>query len=57
MASKTLGVLTAALALMTSVGAAEAAQCGNSGAGFDAWKKQFAAEARAQGSARPASRP
>jgi len=49
MASKTLGVLTAALALMTSVGAAEAAQCGNSGAGFDAWKKQFAAEARAQG--------
>lgn len=49
MASKTLGVLTAALALMTSVGATEAAQCGNSGAGFDAWKKQFAAEARAQG--------
>jgi lytic murein transglycosylase len=49
MASKTLGVLTATLALMMSVGVAEAAQCGNSAAGFDSWKRQFAAEARAQG--------
>jgi lytic murein transglycosylase len=49
MASKTLGVLTATLALMISVGVAEAAQCGNSAAGFEAWKKQFAAEARARG--------
>jgi lytic murein transglycosylase len=49
MAWKTLGVLAAALAVMTSVGSSEAATCGNSAAGFDAWKKQFAAEARAQG--------
>jgi membrane-bound lytic murein transglycosylase B len=34
----------AALAMMA--GAADAAQCGNSAAGFDAWKREFAAEAR-----------
>jgi membrane-bound lytic murein transglycosylase B len=40
-------VLVAALAgfAMTS-GAAQAAQCGNSAAGFDAWKRQFVDEAR-----------
>ncbi|MFZ2102757.1 MAG: lytic murein transglycosylase [Oricola sp.] len=30
-------------------GPARAAQCGNNGAGFDAWKRQFAAEAQANG--------
>lgn len=30
-------------------GAAQAAQCGNTGAGFEAWKQQFAEEARAHG--------
>ncbi len=30
-------------------GAAEAAQCGNTAAGFEAWKRQFAAEAQARG--------
>jgi membrane-bound lytic murein transglycosylase B len=39
----------AALALMA--GRAEAAQCGNSGAGFEAWKKEFADEARGRASA------
>ncbi|HXZ68264.1 MAG TPA: lytic murein transglycosylase [Alphaproteobacteria bacterium] len=37
----------AALAGMT--GKAQAAQCGNSAAGFDAWKRQFAEEARGRG--------
>lgn len=49
MAKKTSGVLVAALATMLSVGAAEAAQCGSTGAGFDAWKREFAAEAKAEG--------
>ena len=49
MAKKTSGVLVAALATMLSVGAAEAAQCGSTGAGFDAWKRAFAAEAKAEG--------
>ena len=39
----------AALALMA--GRAEAAQCGNSGAGFEAWKKEFADEAKGRASA------
>ena len=30
-------------------GAAQAATCGNSGGGFDAWKQSFAAEAKSQG--------
>ena len=49
MAKKTSGVLVAALATMLSVGAAEAAQCGSTGAGFDAWKRAFAGEAKAEG--------
>jgi lytic murein transglycosylase len=40
-------VVVAALAM--SVGAAEAAKCGNTSAGFEAWKKAFAAEAKANG--------
>jgi len=38
------------LALLGCLGAkAEAAQCGSSGAGFEAWKRNFAEEARAKG--------
>ena len=36
-------------ALMLMTGQANAAQCGTSAAGFEAWKQQFAPEARAQG--------
>src|SRR4051794_11086587 len=40
----------AALALLACLGAnAEAAQCGSTAAGFEAWKGQFASEARGQG--------
>jgi len=39
----------AALIATTGTSAANAAQCGNSPAGFDAWKQQFAPEARAKG--------
>jgi lytic murein transglycosylase len=49
MAKKTSGVLIGALSLIMSVGSAEAAQCGSSAAGFDAWKREFAAEAKAEG--------
>ncbi|MDP4023497.1 lytic transglycosylase domain-containing protein [Methylobacterium sp. NEAU 140] len=34
-----------------AVGRAEAAQCGNTAAGFDAWKREFADEARGRASA------
>lgn len=44
---KRLG-LTAAL-LLGLAGTAEAAKCGNTGAGFESWKQAFAAEARANG--------
>ena len=44
------GVLAAALAaLVVSGGTAEAAKCGNTGSGFEAWKAEFANEARAAG--------
>ena len=36
-------------ALIGLAGQASAAQCGNSAAGFESWKQQFAPEARAQG--------
>jgi lytic murein transglycosylase len=36
-------------ALMLMAGAAQAAKCGNTGGGFEAWKKSFAAEAKANG--------
>src|ERR1043165_8440839 len=42
----------AAFAVLTTIAgasAATAAQCGNSAAGFDTWKQQFASEARAKG--------
>src|SRR3954471_7832189 len=39
-----------AWAMLASFGAtAEAAQCGSSGGGFEAWKRDFAEEARAKG--------
>lgn len=44
------GILGAALAaLCLSGGAAQAAKCGNTGAGFEAWKAEFVNEARAAG--------
>jgi membrane-bound lytic murein transglycosylase B len=44
-----VSAVVALLALMLIAGKADAAQCGNTSAGFDAWKKQFAEEARARG--------
>jgi len=45
--SKTLAA--AAISLVMCSAAAQAAKCGNTGAGFEAWKDAFAAEARANG--------
>src|SRR3954452_389821 len=42
-------VAAAALALAGAAGEASAAQCGDSAAGFEGWKQQFAAEAQASG--------
>src|SRR4051812_23347099 len=42
-------VAAAAAALLSMLGAANAAQCGNSAGGFESWKRQFAEEARAKG--------
>src|SRR5215469_8016367 len=39
----------AALALLSMASRASAAQCGSTAAGFEAWKKQFADEARGRG--------
>jgi membrane-bound lytic murein transglycosylase B len=39
----------ALVALAAMAGEASAAQCGNSAAGFEAWKQEFAAEARQKG--------
>ena len=41
--------VAALVALVWMASKADAAQCGNSAAGFEAWKSQFAAEARAKG--------
>ena len=38
----------AATALVSLTGQAQAAQCGNTAAGFEAWKREFAEEARAK---------
>ncbi len=44
------GIVAAALVLLAlSGGAAQAASCGKTGAGFDAWKAEFAGEAKAAG--------
>jgi membrane-bound lytic murein transglycosylase B len=45
----TTAAFAALAALMGVTGAARAAQCGSSAAGFDAWKQQFAAEAKGKG--------
>ena len=42
-------IVAALVVLVGMVGRADAAQCGSTGAGFEAWKQQFAAEARAKG--------
>jgi membrane-bound lytic murein transglycosylase B len=48
--SKQLTVAFATLAMFACVGTtAHAAQCGNGPGGFEAWKQQFAGEARAKG--------
>jgi membrane-bound lytic murein transglycosylase B len=46
---KRLGQLILTAALLAVTPAAEAAQCGNTAAGFEAWKPVFAAEAKANG--------
>src|SRR5438874_11667819 len=38
-----------ALALLASLGTKVAAQCGSTAAGYDTWKRQFAAQARGKG--------
>ena len=44
-----LAAVASFMALMGMAGAADAAQCGRSAAGFDAWKQETAGEARARG--------
>ncbi|HET6375843.1 MAG TPA: murein transglycosylase, partial [Methylocella sp.] len=41
--------IAAVAALAGMAGEASAAQCGNSAAGFEGWKREFAEEARARG--------
>jgi membrane-bound lytic murein transglycosylase B len=43
------GIATSLVALVLMVGTANAASCGSNGAGFEAWKQQYAADARARG--------
>ena len=43
----------ALLALVWMAGEASGAQCGNTSAGFEAWKSEFANEARARGITTP----
>jgi len=42
-------IVAGLVGLLWTAGGAEAAQCGSTAAGFEAWKQQFAAEARARG--------
>jgi membrane-bound lytic murein transglycosylase B len=42
-------IIAALVAFVGTVTEAGAAQCGNTAAGFEAWKRQFADEARAKG--------
>ena len=42
-------IVAALVALLWMASEARAAQCGNTSAGFEAWKSQFANEARAKG--------
>ena len=41
--------IAALVALVWMAGKVAAAQCGNTAAGFEAWKRQFADEARGRG--------
>jgi membrane-bound lytic murein transglycosylase B len=41
-------IVSVLVGLLCTAGKAEAAQCGSTAAGFEAWKQQFAAEARAR---------
>ena len=49
--------VVAVVAFVCIASKASAAQCGNTAAGFEAWKNQFVGEARARASARPRSQP
>jgi membrane-bound lytic murein transglycosylase B len=42
-------IVAALLAFVSMAGTADAAQCGSTAAGFEAWKRQFGDEARARG--------
>jgi membrane-bound lytic murein transglycosylase B len=42
-------IVAVLVAIATWVGEARAAQCGNTSAGFEGWKREFAGEARAKG--------
>src|SRR4029077_8001768 len=42
-------IIAALVGLVWMASKADAAQCGNSAAGFEAWKRQFADEARGRG--------
>jgi membrane-bound lytic murein transglycosylase B len=42
-------IVSALVGLLCTAGKAEAAQCGSTAAGFEAWKQQFAAEAKGRG--------
>jgi lytic murein transglycosylase len=43
------GVIAAAMLALGLAGTAEAARCGNTSKGFEAWKQEFAADAKANG--------
>ena len=49
MAGATIKALAAAAAIFAMAGAANAASCGNDASGFEAWKADFAEEAKAAG--------
>lgn len=49
LARKLTGLTGIAIALAISAGVAHAAQCGNNSRGFETWKQQFTAEAKAKG--------
>lgn len=44
-----LKAITVAILMTAAAGGASAAECGNTAAGFEAWKRSFAEEARAKG--------
>jgi membrane-bound lytic murein transglycosylase B len=46
---RSIAIAAVAAALLSAAGAANAATCGNTSAGFDSWKQQMLGEARAKG--------